>query len=711
MSNRLSIIVIVMAVGLATARPAHADQHFRAILTGPQQVPANNFVVSKGIGTVVLNAAETQITVTVSFQDLLTSPILAHIHGTAAVGANAGVLFDFSGAIPAATSGTMPPQVFAISPTQVAELKANLYYFNIHTTPFPGGEIRGQILPAPPARFSTKLSGAEEVPPVASGGKGIGVALLTADETKIAVDLQFSGLSSNATMAHIHGPAAPGVTAPILFTFTGVPAATSGTIPTQVFTVSAAQVAQLKAGQFYFNVHTGTNPDGEVRGQIALAPVQLFTATLNGNQQVPTVSSPGFGTGSVLLNRAETLITVNLSFSGLTSAANAAHIHGPGTIGTNAGVLFDFSADVVGLTSGSIPERTFAITPAQVADLKAGLYYFNIHTGNFGGGEIRGQVLLAPAQLYSGIMAGSQEVPPVVTLGNGVATVVLNPTEDQIDATATFTHLGSNVGAAHIHGPAPNGANAPVIFGFDAVPAATAGSVADQSFAITPVQVVELKTMQHYINVHTGNFPDGEIRAQLGTTPRLTVNRGGTGSAATDTTSYPTGIRCGGDCAESFPVFTAVTLFPGTAASGSAFVGWFGGGCTGTSSCTFTTVNIPTTVTAVYSLSSSPITFTDNPVTSAVTIKAVHITELRGFVNTLRVAHALTPFSFTDPALAAGDTIKAVHVSELRTALSQVYSIRGWLAPSFIEPSLVAGTTEIKAFHINELRMAIKLIE
>jgi hypothetical protein len=122
------------------------------------------------------------------------------------------------------------------------------------------------------------------------------------------------------------------------------------------------------------------------------AEAQLFTATLTGAQQVPAVVSAGTGTGTVLLNAAEDQITVNLSFSGLSSAANAAHIHGPAAAGANAGVLFDFAAVVPAATSGSIPPQTFAISPAQVAELKAGLYYFNIHTGNFSGGEIRGQI-------------------------------------------------------------------------------------------------------------------------------------------------------------------------------------------------------------------------------------------------------------------------------------------------------------------------------
>src|SRR5918993_195433 len=119
---------------------------------------------------------------------------------------------------------------------------------------------------------------------------------------------------------------------------------------------------------------------------------QTFTATLTGAQQVPAVSSAGTGTGTVTLNTAENQITVNLTFSGLTSNANAAHIHGAAAAGANAGVLFDFTSVTPAATSGTIPQQTFAITPAQVAELKAGLYYFNIHTSNFGGGEIRGQI-------------------------------------------------------------------------------------------------------------------------------------------------------------------------------------------------------------------------------------------------------------------------------------------------------------------------------
>src|SRR5262245_51170421 len=63
----------------------------------------------------------------------------------------------------------------------------------------------------------------------------------------------------------------------------------------------------------------------------------------------------------------------------------------------------------------------------------------------------------------------------------------------------------------------------------------------------------------------------------------LTVNKAGTGTGTV--TSNPAGINCGNTCSASFPTGSSVTL-TATAASGSMFVGWSGGGCSGVGSCT-----------------------------------------------------------------------------------------------------------------------------
>jgi Cu/Zn superoxide dismutase len=710
MRNARAVIGFTL-LWLAWAIPSYADRRFQATLTGAQQVPVANST-GTGIGTVLLNTAETQITVDMSFSGLTSNANMAHIHGAAAAGSNAGVLFDFSGVTPAATSGAIPQQTFAITPTQVTQLKAGQFYFNIHTANFGGGEIRGQIMAAPPQKFAAVLTGAQQVPPVVSSGTGTGTVLLNAAEDQITVNMSFSGLTSNATMAHIHGPAAAGANAGVLFDFTAVtPNATSGSIPEQTFAITPTQVAQLKAGLFYFNIHTINFGGGEIRGQIGLAPIEKFTSTLSGAQQVPSVSSAGTGTGTVLLNAAGDQITVNMSFTGLTSNASAAHIHGPAFAGASAGVLFDFSAVTPAATSGSIPQQTFAITPTQVTQLRSGQFYFNIHTTNFGGGEIRGQILLAPVRKFTATLDGAHEVPSVPSGATGAAIVLLSGTEEQITTTATFANLGSNASAAHIHGPAFAGSEAGVLFPLDGVVAALSGLIPDQTFAITSTQVTELKAGQHYFNIHSANFPDGEIRGQIGALPLLTVTTGGTGSASAPISSNPAGISCGGDCTEPYDSGTTVTSTAGTPSAGSFFAGWTGAGCAGTGTCVIT-LTTDTAVTAVYTLTTTSIAFTDDPLTTGSTlVKAAHINELRTAVNTLRTSNGLGAFTFTDPSLAAGTTIKVVHITELRTALGAVYVQRGRAVPTYSDPSITANVTKVKGLHISELRMAVRLVE
>jgi uncharacterized membrane protein len=118
---------------------------------------------------------------------------------------------------------------------------------------------------------------------------------------------------------------------------------------------------------------------------------RLFFARLDSAQEVPASNSTANGFGAVLLNAAETQITANMTFSGLSSAQTGAHIHAAAPLGVNAPVLFN-------LGTGQIANATFAINAAQVAQLKAGMMYFNVHTQNFTGGEIRGQILPNPLE-------------------------------------------------------------------------------------------------------------------------------------------------------------------------------------------------------------------------------------------------------------------------------------------------------------------------
>jgi len=115
-------------------------------------------------------------------------------------------------------------------------------------------------------------------------------------------------------------------------------------------------------------------------------PDVIFTATINGANAVPTTSSTATGTATLTFNNVTKIFAVVVTYSGVT--ATAAHIH-LGAAGTAGGVEFGFIDPVtspINFTSG-------ALTATQEADLLANLYYVNIHSSAFPGGEIRGQLI------------------------------------------------------------------------------------------------------------------------------------------------------------------------------------------------------------------------------------------------------------------------------------------------------------------------------
>jgi hypothetical protein len=132
---------------------------------------------------------------------------------------------------------------------------------NVATVTIDDDDVTGVPAPAPKL-FVAILNGAQEVPSTNSTAKGIGVVQLNANETSAAVSVSFTGFSSTQTLAHIHGPAAAGTNAPILFPLP------NGAFNDFQVSPTAAQVQQLKDGLFYLNIHSQNFPDGEIRGQL-----------------------------------------------------------------------------------------------------------------------------------------------------------------------------------------------------------------------------------------------------------------------------------------------------------------------------------------------------------------------------------------------------------------------------------------------------------
>jgi len=118
--------------------------------------------------------------------------------------------------------------------------------------------------------FVALLNGANEVPPVTTSATGTSVVILSPDETAALVSLNFTGLSSPQTAAHLHGPAAPGNNAPGTILDLDQPLGQVSNLLWNIQPVGGLSVLQLvnalKGGQIYANVHTANFPSGEVRG-------------------------------------------------------------------------------------------------------------------------------------------------------------------------------------------------------------------------------------------------------------------------------------------------------------------------------------------------------------------------------------------------------------------------------------------------------------
>lgn len=113
-----------------------------------------------------------------------------------------------------------------------------------------------------------------------------------------------------------------------------------------------------------------------------------YEASLSGAAEVPPTTSSGTGKAEVQVDPKTYKIKWKVTHSGLSGPATAGHIHGPAAAGSNAGVVIPFTGD----PNASPITGEATLTPAQYADLAAGLYYVNLHTAKSPAGEIRGQL-------------------------------------------------------------------------------------------------------------------------------------------------------------------------------------------------------------------------------------------------------------------------------------------------------------------------------
>lgn len=385
-----------------------------------------------------------------------------------------------------------------------------------------GQSVQAQI------HFTAKLDGAQENPPVTTTATGTGTFTLNSAGTELTYHITYNGLSGTFSQAHFHNAASGtngGVVRNLTFTgntSSGVWKSSDATQP-----LTEALVKELLSEKLYVNIHSSTSPGGEIRGQVRVDYGVGFSASLEGAQENPPVTTTATGTGSFYLKSSSSGTVTELEYrvtvAGLSGNISAAHFHNAAT-GTNGGVVRNISFN--GNTSeGSwkSDDASQPLTPALLTELLAGRLYVNVHTAANPGGEIRGQVLVTTGIGFSANLEGAQENPPVTTTARGTGTFMLNNAGTELTYDVTGAGFGSRVTNGHFHNAA-TGANGPVVRNFNYLATASGGLAAtaigvwkstDTNQPLTPTLLNELLNGNIYANLHTSANAGGEIRGQL----------------------------------------------------------------------------------------------------------------------------------------------------------------------------------------------------
>jgi hypothetical protein len=231
---------------------------------------------------------------------------------------------------------------------------------------------------------------------------------------------------------------------------------------------------------------------------VSMAPAQLFpapTSAASGTANLTAKLGTGAVGGKVMLSGVSAAaVSINEAFAGAT---------GPTVI------MLAASATIAG--EWDVPAGA-RLTADQVSALLQGMFYVLATSAANPGGELRGQITPTNITVVFADMAGSQEVPPVVTTASGVAAVTVDSTANTLTVHANSAGV-SDAMTAEV-ATAATGVTGPKLATLtkDSV---NMGQWSMELAAITASDVSNFQAGRWYVNVATPADPSGAIRGQI----------------------------------------------------------------------------------------------------------------------------------------------------------------------------------------------------
>ncbi|MDB5121181.1 MAG: hypothetical protein JWN56_2399 [Sphingobacteriales bacterium] len=339
--------------------------NYAVSLNSTQETPSNSSLAT-GTLSAKYDKNSNTLSYTINFSGI--TPTAMHFH-KGPVGVSGPVQQEIVGPY---TSGMM--SAMKLTDEQEVDLLAGLWYLNIHTVANPGGEIRAQVLTDNMVVMSNvKLNTKEEVPQKGTDASAIFNGVYDKTTKKVTYSIMLTNLTASAM--HIH-KGEVGVSGPVIVELD----ANGGTTAA----LTAEQETDLLAGNYYVNVLTAANPGGEIRGQLATSNQVVFAGALSSANEVPANVSIASGSFYSVYDINLKKLSYTLNYAGI--VPTAMHFH-KAMVGVNGAVQIEIVGPYSSGMKGSV-----VLTAAQEADLFGGMWYVNVHSLTYPGGEIRAQL-------------------------------------------------------------------------------------------------------------------------------------------------------------------------------------------------------------------------------------------------------------------------------------------------------------------------------
>jgi hypothetical protein len=248
-------------------------------------------------------------------------------------------------------------------------------------------------------------------------------------------------------------------------------------------------------------------------GVIAFPGIELSSE----NSHTEGNDSDGFGTVTGVYNDVSNQLCFTMSWTLDTTSTlvSNAHFHGPATPLQDAGVQIG----ITGFSTARIGTHTQIVTPneTQEGQLLAGLWYLNIHSDQFGQGELRGQMVSIPSNAsFADLPVDTTQEGIAPTGGIGTINAAYNKATKQLTFCLEWSGLSGPITLAHFHKAAAGSSGPPTItlHTLPNFPLAAAGTFA-AFVTLNETQEADLLAGLWYVNLHTAAHGSGEIRGQL----------------------------------------------------------------------------------------------------------------------------------------------------------------------------------------------------